>query len=678
MSNIYADYVKREPDLLPYFDGIVLDPGKGDAYYNGRIKGWDEYYRAHNTYLSGVWKALPSDQKQEFIDTAKNSNFLALTGGDSKDANERAIRAAKRVMARDWHKGVRYFSKKGAVGTDKGSGQQRGHHTYSVQQHDSVGDIPVKNVVTLTSNGQAYLNPGEQTKAYNNFGNSHWNNYGKNEARALPGAKFSVKNGKLSYDSSFVGSGLKENYDNIAKSFNDSQGGNYKALMEGALGSLYDRYSSDFTGGDFNTFSGYYLENKVPKKASGDYAQPPMGTFDSTYYAGTSRGQAALQRWKDAQQSVLGYLPDLDVVGGYGVSNTENNIRLFLHGTYTDIKNSGIPDKDNRGNAEEDTVASDNYWENWNKLTDAEQEVFRDQLLGLTEGTASGGLTVGWDEPFVKDEEGNIVYEVDEFGNQTPLVNPDAVSFLESSVFNVFGKKDLEQQDKFQSLALDVLKTTVDKLNAERKRENELNIYRGLPGFNEIYGANSTIANSLIGDSGIGGYLSMAGINTDRLTESLEEGLSGVTGISNNSSVYNWQKWFDETLLDRYENMEEITGKLNADIEGLDPILDTAKWNSFQQKINEIDPETQPEEWNAFMDSNDLARGLSRERALEIKDPNNWKALLEKYDLDTNLNKEEAVELLTNSENEINRIYTIEDTFREKFIDEYIKPRFDQ
>ena len=688
MSNIYADYVRREADLTPHFDSMALDPNRGDVYYNGRIKGWDEYYDKHRTYLNGLWKALSPERKDKFIDIAKSNAFIDLNGGSSTDVNERAKRAAKRVMARDWHKGVRYFAGEGlfkdenVVGMEGGSGQQRGLHTYSVLNHDKVGNTPVKNVVVLTSNGQNYLNEGEQTKAYNTYGNSHWNNYGKNEARALPGAKFSVKNGKLSYESSLVGSGLKQNYDNIAKSFNDSEGGNYKALMEGALGSLYNTYQSDFTDGDFNTFSGYYLENKVPKKASSDYAQPPMGTFDSTYYAGTNRGQAALQRWNDAQQSVLGYLPDLDVVGGYGVENTENNIRLFLHGTYTDIKNSGIADKDNRGNKQEETTASDNYYENWNKLSDAEQQAFRDNLLGLTQGTASGGLTVDWDSPYVttinEDGEEEIVYEIDADGNRVPVVNTDAVSFLESSVFNVFGQKDLEQQDRFQALALDVLKTAVDKLNAERKRESELNIYKGLPGFNEIYGANASIANSLIGDSGIGGYLSMAGVNVDRLTESFEDQLSGATGISNNSSVYNWQKWFDETMLERYQNIEEITGNMQASIEGLDPILDATKWASFQEKVNTLDPETQTEEWNALMDANNLARGLTKDRALEIKNPDNWKALLERYDLDTALNKEEAQAILEADESNIKRIYAIEDDFRDRFIDDYIKPRFDQ
>jgi len=168
----------------------------------------------------------------------------------------------------------------------------------------------------------------------------------------------------------------------------------------------------------------------------------------------------------------------------------------------------------------------------------------------------------------------------------------------------------------------------------------------------------------------------MLGTNVDKLSENLEKQLGGITGISNNSSVYNWQKWFNDTLLDRYETLEEITGKLSADIEGLDPILDDAKWNSFKTKIDAATEGT--EEYAKLLEDNNLALGLSKERALEIKDPNNWKALLEKYDLSTDLTKDEALDIFKDSSKEIQRIYTIEDDFREKFIDEYIKPRFDQ
>ena len=737
MSNIFANYIAREGDLSEFLGNAIQDE-------IAKNRGWNRYYSDHQAFLDGtggsnpgVWPSLNQAQKDSFLNFVKGGikttivtqeaagftisypvdvidtntsegKWLAgiiydLPGGQDAISNWNNLsdsdketfidHAAKRRMGFDWHHGIGVFGNTNAPGLGGGSGVERGHRTYSIVDHEPVDGTPVRNEIILSSDGNSFFDSAAVEKAYGTYGQSHWNNYGKNESRALPGSKFSIDGGKITYNKDLVGEGLKENYDNIAKSFNESQGGNYKGLIEGAINSLPDKYQSDIitvdgnnnvTGGDFNTFSAYYLDNKVPKFSASNAAQPPMGSFDPNYYATTNYGKAGLERWNTAQTSVLGFLPDLDVVGGYGVENTNQNIGLFLHGIYTDKKNSGIADKDNRGNAVEETIYSDNYYENWNKIYDdpaantALQNAIRDDLLGLTQGTASGGLTVEWDEPFVLDEEGNIVYEVDEFGNQTPLINKDAVSYLEGSVFNVFGKKDLEQQDKFQALALDVLKTSMDKLNAERARERELNIFRGLPGFDEVYGANSTIANSIIGDSGIGGFLSMAGMNVDAMTESLEKQLSGVTGISNNSSVYSWQKWFDETLLKRYEELEEVTGKLSADIEGLDPILNRSEWDSFENKVNTIDPETQPEEWNKLMEDNNLAKGLSKERALEIKSPDNWSALLEKYDLSPDLNKEQAIEILTDSENEISRIYTIEDNFRQSFIDDYIKPRFDQ
>ncbi|MAN64585.1 MAG: hypothetical protein CMI60_21860 [Parvibaculum sp.] len=578
------------------------------------------------------------------------------------------------LLAKDWHNGEGYFADPNAIGLGtEGTGKNRGLATFSV----FTGFDGKEQIVRLNVDGDGYETDGERDNQKRRWGVNHWEKNGKEEARALPGNKFTIKNGKLTYDSTNVGKGLKDNYDAIVDSFNSSEGGNYKGLMKGAVDGLYDYYAEDFYGdnnnGDLNTFSGFYLANKVPKKDAGDYAQPPTGAFNSNYYSGTTYGLAAGEAWKNAQNSVLGYLPDLDVVGAYG-----DNYDLYLHGKYTDIKNQGISDRDNRGNAAEATALADAYAESYDSLSDEEKAIYRDDLLGLTKGTVSGGLTVDWSDPFLLDEEGNIQYETDEFGNNTPILNPNSISSLEGSVFNVFGKKDLEEQDKFQAIALDLLKTSVAELDQQRKRERELDIYRGLPGFDEIYGANSSIANSLIGDSGIGGYLSMGGYNVDQMTESLENQLSGATGISNNSSVYNWQKWFDETLLERYETLEEVTGKLSADIENLDPILDTEKWNTFKETIESLDPETQPEEWTKLLKDNNLATGLSLERALEIKDPNNWNNLLAKYDLDPGLTKEATIELLSNSDEEIKRIYTIEDEFRNEFIEDFIKPRFDQ
>ena len=682
--SIYTKYVEREADLNEFINNRIFTPS--EEYYTGRTKGWGKYYEDHKEYFEGkdgtggLWNQLSDERKKDFEEKAKENDFYAIHGQVGENLYSPS-RAAKRLMARDWHKGMRYFAGNGlfkgetVVGMENGGGQNLGLDTYTIFNHGAnKGD----NVIRLNAKGDAFRDETAKNNAYENYGQSHWITEGQQQARALPGNKFSIKNGKLTYDSTNVGAGLKDNYDAIAKSFNDSGGGNYKGLMEGAVAALPASYAEDFNGdnnnGDLNLFSGFYLANKVPKKDAGDYAQPPTGTFNSKYYSGTTYGLAAGEAWINAQNSVLGILPDLDVIGIYNNGSYD----LYLHNKYTDIKNSGISDNDNRGNIEEATALADAYAESYASLSDEEKAIYRDQLLGLTKKTPSGGLTVDWDEPFLLDEEGNIQYEVDEFGNNKPILNPDSISLLEGSVFNVFGKRDLEEQDKFQAMALDLLKTSVDELDQQRKRERELGIYRGLPGFNEIYGANSSIANSLIGDSGIGGYLSMGGYNVDQMTESLEKQLSGATGISNNSSVYNWQKWFDETLLERYETLEEVTGKLSADIENLDPILDTEKWNTFKEKIESLDPETQPEEWNKLLKDNNLATGLSLERALEIKDPGNWTSLLEKYDLDPGLTKDATIELLSNSDEEIKRIYTIEDEFRNTFIEDFIKPRFDQ
>ena len=683
---IFSEYVSREADLGRYLNDLVRQPS--EAYYNGRIQGWDRYYADHYEYLESLWKALPKEQRQQFKQVASQSSFLPLTGGDSSDIDARIRRAAKRVMARDWHKGLRYFAQPGAVGGER-SGLDYNLDTYTVLGHGSVNGTPVRNEIRLNSAGNDYKDQDAVENAYNTFGTSHWYNNGINEARALPGPKFTVSNGKVVFNDKLVGSKLQPNYQNIANSFNESKGGNYKQLMEGALNGLPSNYATDLIDFDANgnltndaaMLTGFYSNYKVNRYDSSKGAKPPKGNFDAAYYATENQyGRQAMEEWNANSNNVfadLGInLPNLDYTQGY--ATVINGLPYdFLVKKYTDIKsNPSISDLDNRANAAVDTELADAVAETWNTFDQAEKDAFQKKLLGLDKQGASGQYYVDFDNPYVVDEEGNTVYETDEFGNQTPQINPANLSYLESSVFNVFGKKDLEQQDRFQALALDVLKNSVDELNKQRDRERELNIYKGLPGFNEIYGANSSIANSLLGDSGIGGYLSMMGQNVDKLSEDLEKQLGGVTGISNNSSVYNWQKWFNDTLLDRYQNLEEITGKLSADIEGLDPILNETQWNSFKTKINAATEGT--EEYKNLLKDNNLALGLSKERALEIKDPNNWKSLLEKYDLSPDLTKDQALDIFKDSSKDINRIYTIESEFRDKFIDDYIKPRFDQ
>lgn len=729
MSGIFTDYVNRESDLRDawkdspkdwtgYVDGTPdllrgwnKAPASWDGYvdshkdlidaWNNQAVSWHGYVNGHPD-LKEKWRNFPEEKRKRYRDNKGDyPTGRALWGAQHyfKSGKKEGRTVPKQAAGTDalgayhftrdtWGQDHynRYGERQGRAVPKKGHAGVGYHYnkdTWGKQHYTDTGKSERRAVPRVGADGKRSYWDKES------WGAAHWDKYGKNESRALPGPKFSEKNGKLIFNTSLVGSGLQKNYQAIADSFNNSTGGNYKGLMEGAVNALPAKYQSDIlsfnsSGGlsnDAATFTGFYSKYKVDRYDSSKGAKPPKGIFDAKYYATQNEyGKQAMQEWNANSNNVFSNLglnlPNLDYTQRYAAF-VDGVPYDFLNKKYTDIKNTpGISDLNNRANAAADTNLANAVLENWNTFDPNEKDAFQNKLLGLDKQGASGQYYVDFQNPYVVDEEGNTVYETDEFGNQTPKINPANLSYLESSVFNVFGKKDLEQQDRFKALALDVLKNSVDELNKQRNRERQLNIYKGLPGFNEVYGANSSIANSLLGDSGIGGYLSMLGTNVDKLSEDLEKQLEGVTGISNNSSVYNWQKWFNDTLLDRYENLEEVTGKLSGDIEGLDPILDNTKWNNFKTKIDAATEGT--EEYEKLLKDNNLALGLSKERALEIKDPNNWKALLEKYGLSTDLTKDQALDIFKDSSKEIQRIYTIEDDFREKFIDEYIKPRFDQ
>ena len=52
-----------------------------------------------------------------------------------------------------------------------------------------------------------------------------------------------------------------------------------------------------------------------------------------------------------------------------------------------------------------------------------------------------------------------------------------------------------------------------------------MDVFRGLPGFNEIYGSNKQLVNSILGDSGIGGVSRHDGSRYQRhMAKDLEKG----------------------------------------------------------------------------------------------------------------------------------------------------------
>ena len=120
-------------------------------------------------------------------------------------------------------------------------------------------------------------------------------------------------------------------------------------------------------------------------------------------------------------------------------------------------------------------------------------------------------------------------------------------------------------QDAFRGLAADLLKTTIDKLKEQKARESQFDMFKGLPGFSEIADMGGSISNSILGE--LGGAAGMAGVDAGALfggkggEDGLEQQINNMAGLGFlQGSQYNWQKWFDEELSKRYENMKDIKG----------------------------------------------------------------------------------------------------------------------
>ena len=139
-------------------------------------------------------------------------------------------------------------------------------------------------------------------------------------------------------------------------------------------------------------------------------------------------------------------------------------------------------------------------------------------------------------------------------------------TFLEGKLSTVLGEKESQQQKMFGALTSDSLKQAAFQLQQAKLKEQEFDFYSGLPGLNEVLTVNESIANSILGDTGVGGIFGWMG-DTGKQQENLEKSLFAATGVpSRSNSVYNWQKWFDEELLKRYEGGLEVTDQLDEDV----------------------------------------------------------------------------------------------------------------
>jgi hypothetical protein len=230
-----------------------------------------------------------------------------------------------------------------------------------------------------------------------------------------------------------------------------------------------------------------------------------------------------------------------------------------------------------------------------------------------------------------------------EYDEEGKLINaPDINTGFEQALGQLFGSETAKQEKKLQLLAQDVLQESIKELKKAKQKEADLMTLNNLPGYSEIANMHTTLSNSLLGDASFGGMLGFIDPNRT-MQKGLEQDIKNLTGTSSNSTIYNWQKWFDDTLTKRYEEFE----------------LEMAKRT--------------PEEIQQFQDQ--AKKDLEEYNEKVKSDPSATKPLLieqaEKYNLDIN-NVDQFKELLSKTDQDSQK------QFVTSFINGYLKPRFDQ
>jgi hypothetical protein len=413
-------------------------------------------------------------------------------------------------------------------------------------------------------------NPTTNETAQEGFGYDHWEKRnGKNEYRILPGGgQFQVQpDGSISVNTQVIGKGAQQAFNNFANKYNSSNGTNFKDIANSlnALGATESKILTE--SGSTNSLVNAFYGKVSPWDPSKNSAyQPPMGAFDPTYYVTTDQGREAYDQWQKAVKGTIDIggqtYPDVSLVGKY-------NQDSFLQYNYAVVHG-----KTERGNRVVKAEAAENF--NEIPMTDAQYQLYRDQVLGLGSFTTLKEWEAAQNPEFLKEWVSSLSPEdaedrkngyltipstsqlPEEIRSQAKMSRGDTL--LEGKLTSVLGAKEQEAADRFRSLTVDTFKETLNEYKKQRAKEQQFEFYSGLPGFDEIMNVNSELSNSLLGDTGVGGLLSLTGENQEKTEDSLEKQFSAITGIpSKSSAVYNWQKWFDETLTKRYQEGTTFT-----------------------------------------------------------------------------------------------------------------------
>lgn len=291
----------------------------------------------------------------------------------------------------------------------------------------------------------------------------------------------------------------------IAGSLNGVSKGstNYKSLLQNLDQKFnrgnyrYQDYIDDQTISEIENF---YESASAIKPWDSTKQGTNVNNIDFNFYKGLVPDK--VKTYDEAKQSVSfagKKLQDIDVTKQYPDLNS------YLHADYTFVgAPAGLPGKPRQFDA---------YTEKLRAPTDRERQILRETLLGKT---------------------------------------PDKPESLAEAVAQNF--VDVQGEQTFGALSADAIKQTLAEYGKALKQEQMTGILQnmGLPSVNNF---KQDIKNSILGDIGAGGFLGIGSKNDTG--KGLSAALDKSLGIGNSVS-YNWQKWFDETLAKRYENIQEI------------------------------------------------------------------------------------------------------------------------
>lgn len=421
-------------------------------------------------------------------------------------------------------------------------------------------------------------NRNKATEAYNNQ---------QNQQRQAYANEYNTFNSNLNTKNETINTWSNTTKNKLASAQKGSYANTLSSLDTDAINSLVNRglLSQEEANGYLqtaaDTFESFYNTTKITKfDPSGNPAyDPPAGGlagFDPTIYAQTKEGQEDLARWQKAQNiATVGNrtYPDLDIVGTYG-QNT------WLQWNYAVARGKKTADgKWITASQTQKAKASEDYKEE--AVTDAQYQQYRDRVMGLGSFTSLKEWEAAQDPEFLRKWIASLSPEdaADRANGYLTIPTqtqiPEAIrnevkmdrgtTILEGKLTSVLGAKEQEAASKFRSLTVDTFKETLKEYKKQRAKEQQFDFYSTMPGFDEIFNVNQELSNSLLGDTGVGGILSLGGQNQEKSQDSLERQFSAITGIpSKSNSVYNWQKWFNETLTKRYEEGAAFTDWTDA------------------------------------------------------------------------------------------------------------------